>query len=313
MSDTAFFTSDHHGFYCHQEPFFPSMGEDGNTFLVRLPAHLSDDLDWTQEIELAKQMIAEGKFLLWEIDLGLNTATFNPNDTASFYSYSLALEHFAKTVWPTFQTQTFGLVLYRSSFDPCRHFPISQWEAAFAEWSSARKEDYELFCTQLFSEYLHRLVSFLPESVLPFLWMEIPEKMSAARQAQLLSKDRFEYLHFILRGAKTPFSGICLESNSPHPMCSVGVCLPGDDVINKTVLEQMDALFADLQEKETHFRVVPEEKLTEGWDGLDQLIVFSSALGPRGKRKLLGFIAAGGTVSTVGDAIGLPEEELLSL
>jgi hypothetical protein len=271
------FTADHHGFYHKNAPFYPVEGE--NIASVRLPARLSDDLTWivgeAGELECAHKMVAEGKFLFWEIDLGLEDLQLMPEDSSSFYSFSLALEEFTKRVWPNFQEHTFGVSLYRGGADFSSLFPSSHWER--------EGSDEQLHTTQLFSEYLHRLVSFLPDAALIFALIDLPAELSFARQCQLFSKERFESIH--------------LGFQSGHALATVGICLPGDDHITRSVLEQFDAAAAGLIAEGTPFRVVAEEKLTEEWDGLDRLIVFPSAVSARGKRKLLGFIAAGGVVS----------------
>ena len=310
------FTADHQGFYHNGVSFYPLIQdfadpliEGANAIVLKLPAHLSDDLDWTCEIQIAKVAAAGGKYILWEIDLGLDSFQFIPEDSASFYSFSLALEEFSKKVWPEFQENTLGVSLYRGAFDLERNFPRANWEKAFEEWPGS---DYELFCTQLLSEYLHRLISFLPEPVLAFTFFDVSQISSAAKISQLFSKERFEYLHLALKGAHAPFSGICWEhgfsaqgwlgskvcASKPLPDASIGVYLPKDEHIDALLLEQLDRLILDLQSKGEPFRIVCEEKLTEQWDGLDQLLVFSSALSSQGKRKLLGFAAAGGTVIT---------------
>ena len=278
------FTADHHGFYYKNTPFYPVEGE--NMACVRLAAHLSDDLNWEKQIECARTFVAEGKFLFWKIDLGLEGLQLTPHDTSSFYSFSLALEQFSKKVWPAFQEYTFGVSLYRGGADFSSLFPSSHWEREGC--------DEQLHRVQLFSEYLHRLISFLPDTALIFALIDFPEELSFARQCQLFSKERFESIYL-------GFSRGCVDK-----VPRVGVCLPSSDQMSESVLEQLNTLAADLHSQGTPFRVVSEEKLTEEWDGLDQLIVFSSALSARGRRKLLGFIAAGGEISVVGDPIDLP-------
>ncbi len=332
MTNLSPFTADHNGFFLNGDSFYPLI-QDGtepladwsNTVLVRLPAHLSDDLDWSKEKALAAQMIEAGKYLFWEIDLGLCSFQFTPEDSAAFYSFSLAIEEFSKQLWPLFQNHTFGASLYRGSFQPLQSFPMSQWETAFSEWKGEHGQaNYELYCAQALSEYLHRLVSFLPDAVQPFALIDASEFMSASKMSQFFSKARFEHLNLAIRGAKIPFSGICWEGGESaqgwlgtHPQTSqvhvvptVGVCLPNDACMLPAVVQRFDSLISDLKEQKTLFRIVPEEKLTEQWDGLDNLIVLSSALSPQGKRKLLGFAAAGGTVLTIGELIGVPEERL---
>ena len=266
------FTSDHHGFYRHGEPFFD---DSSNTVLLRLPAQLSDTLDWSTQIEQATQIISSGKYILWEIDLGLSH--FSPNDSAAFFSYTLALEEFTAKIWPHFRDHTFGTVIYRGN--PQNQFPIELWENAFNDWSANIPHPcYTLFSFQMLSEYLHRLISFLPDALLLFAF--INTVASPAKAAQLLSKARFEHL--------------ILKNDIPLTPSSTAIYLPDDSLIDPTFLQKLD----DLLPKLTSFRIIPEEKLTEQWDGLDLLLVDPDKISIQGKRKFLGFIAAGGTVET---------------
>ena len=129
----------------------------------------------------------------------------------------------------------------------------------------------------MLSEYLHRLISFLPDTLLPFALIDTVA--SPAKAAQLLSKARFE--HLILKNHKIIPS-------------STAIYLPNDSLIDPAFLQKLDHLLPKL----TSFRIIPEEKLTEQWDGLDLLLVDPDKISIQGKRKLLGFIAAGGTVET---------------
>jgi hypothetical protein len=332
------FTADHHGFYREERPFYPLIQEgstssaEANTILIRLPAQLQDDLNWSQEINLAKHYLSKGTFILWELDLGLAQYQFDPQDSTAFFSFSLALEEFSKTIWPIFKDQTLGVALYRGPFNPLFSFPLGKWEHSFSEWMKDlrctafhwpdHQADYSVYCAQNFAEYLHRLTSFLPEAVLPFVILDIQHITSSAQCAQLFSQERFQHIQLILRGSSLPYfavtweqgakgkgwMGASFEQTALIEPASVGLYLPKDEMIDSTILAQLDALIAFLQNSNIVFRIVAEEKLTEQWDGLEQLYVVSQAVCAQGKRKLLGFIAAGGTVITYGEPLGLPEE-----
>jgi hypothetical protein len=97
------------------------------------------------------------------------------------------------------------------------------------------------------------------------------------------------------------------ESSPP----TLGIYLPNDLMIDSSILAQLDQLF--LKIAPTPLRIIPEEKLTEQWDGLDRLLVPGKAVSAQGKRKLLGFIAAGGSVATFGKPLGLPEESFTTV
>jgi hypothetical protein len=322
MSDLSFiepgevFTADHHGFYRDGDPFFPLIQEEpfplmdwSNATLLRLPAQLGDDLDWSEERELARQIVASGKSILWEIDLGLSSFQFTPENSAAFFSFSLAIEEFKANIWPAFQAQTFGAALYRGDFPSAENFPLASWESNFSNGSS---RCYDLCCIQILGEYLHRLVSFLPDPVLPFALIDASRLRSPGKTAQYFSKERFEHLHLALKGAEYPFSGICWgegqnargylggapKVKEEMSTSSLGVYVPKDRYIDISLTQELDRLISQFNEKRILFRMISEEKLTEQWDGIDQLIVPSQAIGEQGRRKLLGFIATGGIVTT---------------
>lgn len=234
------YTADHHGFYLDGEPFVPNAS---NIALVRLPASLRDDLDWSVQVP-------EDQAILWELDLGLPSFEFLPDNTAAFFSFSLAIEEFTKTLWPAFHSRTFGVSLYRGPLPTDQQFPATHW-------------DPQLCRLQLLSEYLQRLISFLPDTVLPFAFFS--ENLSPMQKA------KFSHLH--------------LTTQTP-PATPLGLYLPeGDD------LEEIEEILA-----KHVVRIIPEEKLTEQWDGIEKLIVPNHLLSLTGRRKLLGFIAAGGEV-----------------
>jgi hypothetical protein len=332
MNSEVLFRGDHHGFYRKELPFFPMIQEDSrnlmewsNTVMVKLPARLQDDLEWSNQLELAQQCVALGKYILWEIDLGLDRYQFDPQDSAAFYSFTLALEEFSSKVWPQFCAHTFGLVLYRGKFDPLSSFSLAKWESAYLDWLEGKcdsEDEYAVYCAQNFAEYLQRLISFLPDTTLPFVMLDVLEIHSSAKIAQLFSYERFGHTHLILKGAPYFFSGITWDTGhiaqgwmgsfpqdlSLKKQVTTGIYLPKDQMINSSVLAQIDALINSFHQSSTSFRIVSEEKLTELWDGLDRIVVPSQAISAQGKRKLLGFIAAGGVVASVGDPLGLPEE-----
>ncbi len=326
MSNSSPFTADHHGYYCDGLPFIPWIQEDSfslmdwsNTAYLRLPATLSDDLGWTKEKERALHIAASGKYLFWEIDLGLSSFAFTPENSAAFFSFSLAVEEFTMKLWPEFHKQTFGVTLYRGLPPSEKNFSRADWEPSFLDWSSdlgvnATDSSYELYCVQMLSEYVHRLLSFLPDSVLPFAWIDVSSIHSPGRVAQLFSKERFEHIQLALKSAPCPFSGICWNEGqhgqgylgctgngknfSSSPM--VGLYLPQDKFLSAFLIEELDRVIFKLKESRTAFRMIPEEQLADQWDGIDQLFVPSQqAISGQGRRKLLGFIAAGGTISTL--------------
>lgn len=238
---------------------------------ITLPARLSDELVWQEQRLFAQSAVLRGEKIFWEMDFGISDSPFSLRDSAAFFSFTLALEHFVKTLWEEFKEHTQGISLYRGGI----------------------KQD--LFYMNAFAEYLHRLASVLPEELLPFCILDVSSSSSPARLEQLLSKERFPHIH------------LCLEGRDTTIASKVGVVLPQDSFCTEEVLDALDKILEQMHEP---FRVVPEALLNEQWEDLDTLVVMSCALSPQGKRKLQGFCAAGGEVVVVGDLIGLSEERL---
>lgn len=160
------------------------------------------------------------------------------------------------TLWKEFSHRSKGVVLYRGSLDIIRGIDLDEIEAA-----------------NIFGDFLHRLASFLPDEADPFCFFE-DTSFSKAKSAQLMSKERFWHLHLSLN-----------ENQS-----SKGILLPSDEYCTPEVLEKLEKLLT------APFRIIPEKRLNEMWDGLDQLYAIEEAVSPVGKRHLKGFIAAGGEV-----------------
>ena len=276
-------SSDHHGFYRDGAPFFPLIQESSptadwsNVVLLRLPAHLSSDLDWSKEMEQANQIVNSGKMILWEIDLGLSQLT--PDNSTAFFSVFFSPRRVHSQVWPTFRDHTFGAALYRGPVPTEDLFPRPHWETAFIEWSADLPHPcYTLYCVQMLSEYLHRLISFLPDSVLPFALIDASTIRSPAKIAQLFSKARFEHIHLALKGAPCTLPSLRWETGqgsqgylgathpsiTPQPSPSFGIYLPNDNHIDPTFMEKFDQTISNLT---TPYRIIPEEKLQNSGTG----------------------------------------------
>ncbi len=228
---------------------------------IVLPAYPSHDLDWELEDVNASE-------LLFEFNFGWNRGPFLINDPALFQSYTLALDQFSKDIWPSVQERCPGVILYRGSLSILSSIVIAGDELTPLESAT------------IFGNYLHRLASFLPDEVTPYSLFEDQAGFSAGQAAQLLSQERFAHVSLSL----TPSEEI------------MGVLLPPDEFCSPELLEKL----TDLLTSNSNLRVIPERRLNELWNGLDELIVFEEALTLQGKRQLLGFEAAGGKIRSRG-------------
>ncbi len=266
---------------------------------IALPAGLKDDLHWEKEEALAKAALEKGEKIFWLIDFKFDSFKIALSDTSYFLTFSLALEHFTKTLWPLFKESTLGICIYKGDLQFSLKFLFDDLEQQnFKEWVSDLGKDgsitpfhYHLFCAGVFGEYLDRLISFLPDTAPLFALFDTSGE-DPAKTAFLLSKERFSHVEQEL-GEKA----------------SIAICLPSDHFICSDLLMLLEDVIDAIDVK---YRVIPESLLTEEWNGVETLFVFSSYLSSQGIRKLKGFEASGGKVITVGEALGLEGEELFS-
>jgi hypothetical protein len=325
MSSFEHITIDHGCFYRDGYPFYPRIQSRSDSFHswsngVRIPlsAALHDDLNWSQAIKQADQCVKEDKLIFWDIDFHL--PHISRYDTSAFFAHGRALEELTRQV-TAFAPHTFGICLYQGSLDLTALFRFSEWDESFYEWldelmeSSCRDHElrvsrdkessshyYRLFCMQSFTDYFHRLISFLPDNLLTFALFDTKSILSKAACAQLLSKERLGHLqagYTTSDGIKLQISGIPCgylgekeSQDIDFSLPTTALCLPCDSFCDRKTLHRLDQWIDSTSHP---FRILCEEKLTEEWEGVDRLIL-PSPLSPQGKRKLQGFLAAGGEV-----------------
>ncbi len=256
---------DHQIFLVEGKPFYPQLGD--NIVIAPLPCEPHEPLNWIIP-ETTKQIV-------WEFELGLHHPFFPLDDELRFQALAAALKYFSDAVWPKYKDQTLGGILYRGGVN----------------WSEERGDALAAY----FQLLAHRLPDELP-LVLCFDVRSIP---SRAKALSIVSKERFEYFLLALQADKWPAPSLVWGANqfAFHSIpCQVGLCLPQKSYLCEELLVQIDEAMGELDVEGILFRVVPEAFLTEQWDGLDELVVFSEYVSAQGRRKLLGFEAAGGVI-----------------
>lgn len=327
MSSFERITINHGSFYKDGHPFYPLIQSHAeplytwsNSVRIPLAAALHDDLNWSEALKTAEQCAKNEKFIFWDIDFRL--LHISTHATSTFFAHARALEELTRQIKPL-SSYTFGLCLYQGSLDLTALFPLSEWEERFNEWineftqSSDSEHElrtlnnrggessshyYRLFCMENFTDYFHRLISFLPDNLLPFALFNKGTTLSKAACAQLLSKNRLGHLQTgdtTLHGTQLQISGVGCgylgekeNQDFRFSLPTTGLCLPSDSFCDRKTLKLIDQWIDSTSDP---FRILCEEKLTEEWEGIDRLII-PSPLSPQGKRKLQGFQAAGGEV-----------------
>jgi hypothetical protein len=239
--------------------------------MIKLSAKPHDDLNWK----------IEGTPSVFEFDLGLHEPYFPIEDELYFNALAAALTQFTKEVWPRFPDSRAILFRGKADFSTFFRWTESQ-EANYEAWKENLAPNHEshlkrLFCAEAFVAYFQMLAHRLPDELPLTLIIDPINTGTLAQTLHLLSPERFE--HFRIE------SGFQFDSN-------IGICFPPDSECSEEIIAELDGLLNRLPS----FKPVYENLLTEQWDGLDEIYVIPKALTQRGKRKLMGFEAAGGRV-----------------
>lgn len=307
---------------------------------IVLDGTLKSDLNWSVQKEAAWQFVEQGYRLFWEMDLGIGTSLPKSlqNETQSM-SLQLSLEHFLKTMWTDFAEKSAGAALYRGGCDFTKGFiwdeeqldHLTHWIEAVCpgtmtptphELMQTREGEklLQLYCADALSEYVEGLASHTPPELALYLLIDAGECADPVHLANLLNKERFPHFNLAIRGGgnlprelgweDTPGSrgyigkGAVPMIEAPAPTVAVALpfqCIPSAYAALKKPYEA-------LEKKGIPFRMIPESLLTTEWSGLDYIVIAPELMGPQGKRKLMGFCAAGGTVVSLGENLGLPQE-----
>ena len=237
--------------------------------LINLPADPSSNLDW--------EVTGDGIYFL---DFGWKR--LDPFDPATFNSNLLAVQEFAKC-FPNAKK----VVLARTDGQFSKLLAPSE---KMEERSLESGLKHEIFCAELFSQYLHRLASVLPDETQPIVMVDISDKSQFAEMVLLFCKRRFEHFQLMFSAISLPIAG----------EAKMIVSLPEDQKYDLGV-------FAPLFSSIENFKCIPEELLNEHWDEVDSIVIDEQSLGPIGKRMLNGFEAAGGEVLIRSRGIRTPD------
>lgn len=177
-------------------------------------------------------------------------------------------------------------------------------------------------CLKAALDYFEILSARFPSDLLPYVCFDASHITSITHQMQLLDQEPFEFIQLAIKGTKVHFpSAIGWESHAypngfigkeawEHKMGPMepnfGILIPENKIYDPQVLKAYDQVIDELLlNKQVKFLF--ERSLAVDWEGLDYLLIFECE--DLTKRKLEGFIAAGGEVITYHD-LGLSKETL---
>lgn len=289
-----------------------SLSTDHNTVLLSINGQMNADLDWRSTESMAQGYVDKGLKLLWRLDLGLFKPLRYPLEhQTQFLSLILSLEHFRDTLWKKFKEDTLGVCLYEGDANMVEQL---HWNPTLNEnylaWGrqvlkdAFRAEDRNqkcIFARDAAVEYLSLLANRMPDEMQIFVFLDVAELNDLAIEAQLVHRERYERMHVIVKNSRLP-------TFFPYKASEVGLALPHYSLVANYSYQGLGTLLNKLVENDRSFRLIPETYLINEWDGLNYLLVIAETINVQARRKLQGFCAAGGTVVTYGNPLGLGHE-----
>ncbi len=322
MSD--FFIDDAIGFTRKGRPFHPIISDSKenqyfkhtNVHTIALDCSMTSDLKWEEEERKVKKSIEEEKYLFWDLDFGWNRPWIQTPYPMALPSFLVAVNTFLKKFYLPYQKETFGVNLYRGN----KIFPW-QWNQMYQEGFNQWIEEYPslpepkiFYKISLLSEFLHTLAANLPHDVLSFAFFD-RIALPRALLVHLLSKEFFPYLLVITREKTLPIGPLFWKNGLFHMRCfpkkgeaKIGLVLPLNQNIHAQNVEKVKMFIEIFQQQKRNFRLISEAYLNESWDALDDLILLSDSLSSQGKRKVKGFVAAGGRLIVHGAPLNMRRE-----
>lgn len=165
-----------------------------------------------------------------------------------------------------------------------------------------------LFCRDAAAEYFELLSQKIPDLLIRFLLLDMEGIEDPLLKAQLLNTERYPSYLLGVKNAKNSgghlgwneqslssgFIGREFQQQLVEPP-DTAICLPSMHAWDSIFSDEFRQIFSHLEKQKTAYRVIPEAQLTSSWDGLNVLYVAERYITPQGRRKLQGFMAAGGT------------------
>lgn len=308
----------------HSEEKVPA---EFNSVKIVIDGRADGSLDWKEARRSALNAIGKGLKIFWMIDLGLPDRLYSSlSDQTQFLALGLSLDHFRNTLWNELHAHSIGLCMYCGSADFSLHFPWDSeqevsWECWWKERMNNQKFDAskplhqymkKLFCRDALSEYLELLAERLPDAIPLYVMLDATSIKERTLLVELINKDILHRFQRFVTDSIVPagyLTGRKLGFLSREPVVlentetKLGVCMTSGN--HQPVWESALEHIADMQ---ISYRIISESVLTAEWDGLDHMLVMPDSISAQGIRKLRGFCAAGGTVISLSEPIGLPHE-----
>lgn len=292
--------------------------------VIRLDGRPNSKFAWQDQVRAGRESLTQGKTILWHIELGLYDGVYDLADEALTHCAKLSLQYFFQIIWPEFGEKSIGIILdelkpFAESY-PWTHSQVEllqQWAGEKGLFRSDPAElsslEYLLFIQDILSPVWAVLASQCPDDCHSFIKLDLSgRQLCLASQALALSKERFEYMHPIVKGVDPRLTYFAWDvehasaslwqeqqvqaiSSLAFKKPNVGIVLPVFDMSFKA-LEPFIEKMADPLLDKIAFRTVPESMIMQLWQDLDYLICPYPVKDMQTKRQLKGFEATGGQI-----------------
>lgn len=298
------------------ETYFPQSFPDGNLQIINAGEEPLQDYP-----------------ILWNLDLKLFDRLQKPlSDNEQFAEIEKQLLDFCASI-EEYQENTLGVLLFSGSLKDVLNFT---WDSLqndnFKVWRNQvdpdqiLSDDYLInhYACKVLNDFLEILTSGVPQRLEWFVQLDATSIYDEVEFYQLANPARFEQVHVFWRcPTQETIANLVWEIGIPlqgyhakqkldlamQESITTAWCLPPSSIIDLSELHHQKEVLEKLEKAGIKHRPIPEEKIALNWQGLDTIIVISHQITPQGKRQLAGFCAAGGSVVTVGELLGLPNEE----
>ncbi|MCY3974618.1 MAG: hypothetical protein OXF02_03630 [Simkaniaceae bacterium] len=241
----------------------------------------------------------EEEKIVWHLCYG--SPLPHPGDVIRMAPVSTAVRIFNERVALPYLARTEAVCLYEGSLSACvcTRFTEEEERADVYARYPAFPDSEGLRLVLLASETLHLLAALLPEELSLVAVFDGNDLLlrSPAWRATLLSKELFPYVRPRVVG-----------SFPVAERAKVGIVIPSCLVCSEKSLALLDELFRRFASAEVPYRILPEVRLNEHWDGLDTIVFLSDFVSESGIRQARGFAAAGGRILYEGSPMGISGE-----
>lgn len=319
-------------------PFIDPIALDENVVAGKRIVHLLAQKDRPLDFEIASEY--SNAQVLWQIDTDFWPMKAPIAEEGVFRMHKLSLEHFNKEVWRRFRKTSFGLVIGQieaSVFALVKGFywdleqleQLAGWLGdlqdstrptlaqkvlfflknqdmeGFKEWAKNHAAIAQ-YCMQLLNQYWHYLVSSLDEDCPIFLRLEVKDA-DLSLQIQLLAHAGKEHIYLIGKGvhpslaALYEMDGYITAPQRWQTAANTAIIIPSCKYLDKLCADQLATVIEILDSNGHNYRLIDEERLTEQWAGIEEIVLISGYVSPLGMRMVRGFCASMGKVYVWGN------------